>query len=169
MYRAAFLNGQVYEDLRQDPIAFVQGITVVVLATLALLIGAFIHQAGTGGNVAEALSALMAMPAMWIIQGLSAYVLGSMAIPHEERPGLARPLIAAIGLSAAPGVLFLFVGVPVAGGFIGLLVTFWMVLTMVTAVQRTLNIPGFRATLTVLPGFVLRFIIFGMLAGGGGS
>ena len=166
MYRAALLDRKVYDELRNDPVGFAQGLTVVILATVALLIGAFVEQAGSGDNVVEALSALIAMPGVWLIQAVSAYVLGSMAIPAENRQALARPLMAAIGLSAAPGLLFLFVGAPEAGTFVGFVVTLWMVITMVVAVQWTLGIPGFRATMAVLPGFVLRFIVIGVLFGG---
>ena len=169
MYRAAMLDREVYEDLRGDPISMAQGFTVVVLATLALLVGAFIEQAGSGGNLAATLSALVAMPGVWVLQAVSGYVLGIMAAPEAERTEMARPLIGAIGLSAAPGMLFLFISIPVAGNFIGFLVTLWMVVTMITAVQGTLGIPAFRAAFAVLPGFVLRFIVLGVLFGAGGG
>ena len=169
MYRVALLDREVYEELRTDPVAIAQGFTVVIMATLALLIGAFIEQAGSGGNIAAALSALVAMPGVWLLQAISAYVLGIMAAPEEERARLAAPLIGGIGLSAAPGMLFLFIGIPGVGSILGLVVTLWMVVTMIIAVQGALGIPGFRAALAVLPGFVLRFIVLGLLFGAGGG
>ena len=169
MYRATLLDREVYEELRADPVAIAQGFTVVVMATVALLIGAFIEQAGSGGNIVAALSALVAMPGVWLLQAVSGYVLGIMAAPEDDRARLAAPLIGAIGLSAAPGMLFLFIGIPGVGSILGLVVTLWMVVTMIIAVQGALGIPGFRAALAVLPGFVLRFIVLGLLFGAGGG
>ncbi len=169
MYRATLLDREVYEELRADPVAIAQGFTVVMMATVALLIGAFIEQAGSGGNIVAALSGLVAMPGVWLLQAVSAYVLGIMAAPEDERTRLAAPLIGAIGLSAAPGLLFLFIGIPGVGSILGLVVTLWMVVTMIIAVQGALGIPGFRAALAVLPGFVLRFIVLGLLFGAGGG
>ena len=169
MYRVVLLDRAVYEELRADPVAIAQGFTVVIMATVALLIGAFIEQAGSGGNIVAALSALVAMPGVWLLQAVSGYVLGIMAAPEDERARLAAPLIGGLGLSAAPGMLFLFIGIPGVGSVLGLVVTLWMVVTMIIAVQGALGIPGFRAALAVLPGFVLRFIVLGLLFGAGGG
>ncbi len=169
MYRAAMLDREVYEELRGDPMAVAQGVTVVVLTTLALLVGVFIEQGGSGGNIADTLLALVAMPGVWLLQAVSGYVLGMMASPENERTEMARPLIGAIGLSAAPGMLFLFVGIPGAGFFVGLIIILWMVPTMIAALHHTLKIPVYRAAFAVILGFVLRFILpnFVRFASGG--
>ncbi len=168
MYRVVLLDRAVYEELRADPVAIAQGFTVVIMATLAVLIGAFIEQAGSGGNLAGALSALLVMPLLWLLQAVSGYVLGIMAAPEDERTGKAPPLIAALGLSAAPGLLFLFIGIPQAGFFVGFLISLWMVLTMIVAIHSTLGIPIFRATIAVLPGYMLRYVGVILVGGGGG-
>ena len=168
MYRAAKLDAKVYSELGSDPIAFAQGVVVVVLVFSALLIGTSLNGLA-GGDVGESLQrALFIMPGLWLIQATSAFVIGTFSTNVEERKKLdMRTFAAAIGFSSAPGLLFLFSSVPVVGPSILGIVVIWMAASMVVAVRSAARASLTRAILSVLLGSVLGMFILAPLVPAG--
>ena len=116
MYRVVLLDRAVYEELRADPVAIAQGFTVVIMATVALLIGAFIEQAGSGGEHRRvALGAGGDAPGSGCSKRSAATYSGSWPLRRTSGRGWPLTLIGGLGLSAAPGMLFLFIGIPRRG------------------------------------------------------
>ena len=170
MYRAAKLEQAAYRELAADPVAFAQGMIVVVLVSLALLVGATLDGITDDEIGASLGDALIIMPGLWLIQATSAFVIGSFSTDLSQQKKVdARGLAGAIGMSSAPGLLFLFISVPGVGPFVGAIVVLWMLASMIVAVRVVAETTTTRAVIAVLVGFVLRFVILAIFAAGGGT
>ena len=165
MLRAALLDANLYRELRTDPIAGVQAVVVVLLASVAIAIGAALDAALSDREVGAAIGlAVLVMPGLWIIQATSALMFGRLSYD----PGGVKPSVGevanALGYSASPGLLFVFLFIPGVGPVLATLVVFYMLVTMVVAVKSTLAVSAFRAFLAVAPGFLLRLVVVALVA-----
>ncbi|MEE9284826.1 MAG: hypothetical protein V3V35_03755 [Dehalococcoidia bacterium] len=167
VFRAAMLDQRLYEQLRQDPIAYVQGIAVVLLAVIATIVGAGLESQVSGSKTFGSAvgQGLGIMPGLWMLQAGSAFVLGIMGVPAEQRKQVSGHLLGAIGFSAAPGIFLVLIFVPGAGQAIGPLVIFWMLIATIVAVRASLSFSFYRAILVVVPGFLLRILVVALVTG----
>jgi hypothetical protein len=172
MLRAALLDQEAYRDVARDPVGLAQAIVVVLLASVATVVGLALDAHLSGEHtVAEGIGrGLVIMPGLWALQAGSAFLFGALASDVGTQQTTARGLAAAIGYSAAPGVLLALAPIPEAGEFIAALVfTLWMLISTIVALRSTAASSYVRAIMAVLPGFLLRVIIVTVVMGTPGA
>lgn len=159
--RAIRLDGRLYEELRQDPIATAQAITMVILATLACFAGGAILAAMNGVSIVRWLPvSLILMPGIWIFPALSLFFLGGLAQVSQPGRGSNRDLIIAAGYSTAPAVLWLLLPIPKATQFVEWFTLMWVMVSIVFAARAILAVSIFKAIVFVAPGIVMSLILF---------
>ena len=164
MLRAARLDPALYTELRSEPLALTQGLLVLLLASLAIAVGAGIREVGESHAFSRGVVAgLFVMPGLWLIQAASAFFLGRVAIDPGQAKGSGKDLLAAILFATAPGVLFVGFALPGTAGFVvATIVRSWIVFATGMAVRGTMDVPYYRGLIAAAPGFLLSQVLVGL-------
>ncbi len=159
---AAKLDVRTYEEVEADSGAVWQAVAVVVLSSIAAGIGS-----GEGQLIIGALGALLA----WLIWAFLTFVIGTKLLPQPQTEADVGQLLRTVGFAASPGLLRVFGFIPVIGGLVMLVVSIWMLASMVVAVRQALDYTStWRAVGVCVVGWivvVLWALIVGGLVGGG--
>ncbi len=164
MVGASRLDIHIFEEVEADTAATKQALSVVLLVALATGIASM----GTIG-VRGLLVGVVVSVVGWAIWAWIMYFIGTKIIPEHETHADWGQLARSLGFAQSPGVLRVFGVVPGVGGIIFLVVSVWMLVSMVIAVRQALDYTStFRAIGVVLIGFIpyailmsIAFAIFG--------
>ena len=159
MLRAARFDASVYEELRQDPVAYAQALVVLGIALVAMVIGAATYIVHAGGSARAAGLALIDPLALWMFPSMSLFVLGGLARVNDPKRGSDRDLLIAIGFASSPGVLWLL-PYPAAA----IVVWGWVMASMIVAAKAMLGINFFKALAFVLPGVLVYWLMITLIA-----
>jgi hypothetical protein len=162
---AAALDAAIYEEVEADPSATGQAMSVVVLSSIAMGIGA----RGLGGGMsAIAVFGVIALIS-WAAWALLMFEIGTRLLPGRQTHSNPYELLRTVGFAATPGFAAVLASVPgitipvLAGTWV------WMLLAMVVAVRQALDYDGTgRALAVVALGWVLALVLaigLGMLFG----
>ncbi|MQG76390.1 MAG: hypothetical protein FI703_03570 [SAR202 cluster bacterium] len=165
MVGASRLDIHIFEEVEADTAATKQALSVVLLVALATGIASM----GTIG-VRGLLVGVVVSVAGWAIWAWIVYFIGTKIIPEHETHADWGQLARSLGFAQSPGVLRVFGVVPGVGGIIFLVVSVWMLVSMVIAVRQALDYTStLRAIGVVLIGFIpyailmsIAFVIFGV-------
>ena len=148
---AARLDARIFEEVEADTSATRQAMTVVVLVALATGIASM----GTIGLLGLLAGVVVAV-AGWVVWAWIVYFIGTKILPEHETHADWGQLARSLGFAQSPGVLRVFGVVPgVVGGIIFLVVSVWMLVSMVIAVRQALDYTStLRAIGVVLIGFI---------------
>src|SRR5262245_63537601 len=147
--RAALLRPDAYEDVEADPRAMGQAVLVVVLSALALGIG----NVSSGGARGILWSTLHGV-ALWYVWAFVTYFVGTRWLPTGATVADPGQLLRTIGFSSAPGILRIFMLIPVLARPVFIVCTLWMLVSMVVAVRQALDYCGTgRAIVVCAIGF----------------
>ena len=150
MIRASRLDVHIFEEVEADTAATKQALSVVLLVALATGIASM----GTIG-VRGLLVGVVVSVAGWAIWAWIVYFIGTKIIPEHETHADWGQLARSLGFAQSPGVLRVFGVVPGVGGIIFLVVSVWMLVSMVIAVRQALDYTStLRAIGVVLIGFI---------------
>jgi hypothetical protein len=134
-----------------------------VLSSIAAGVGS-----GEGRLIVGALGALLA----WLIWAFLTFVIGTKLLPQPGTHADVGQLLRTVGFAASPGLLRVFGFIPVIGDIIMLVVSVWMLASMVVAVRQALDYTStWRAVGVCVVGWtvvVLWAVIVGGLLGAGG-
>jgi hypothetical protein len=156
MIGAAKLDIRTYEEVEADRTATPQALAVVVLSTLAGGIGAVKFGALGPSIVAGLIGALVG----WIIWATLAYMIGVYLLPEPGTNADIGELLRTIGFATSPGILRIFGFVPILGRLLLLVVSIWLVMTMVVAVRQALDYEStLRAVAVCLIGWVISLVV----------
>ena len=162
MIRASRLDVQIFEEVEADTSATRQALSVVFLVALATGI-ASIGSLGLLGLLVVVVVAVVG----WAIWAWIIYFIGTKILPEHETHADWGQLARSLGFAQSPGVLRVFGVVPGVGGIIFLVVSVWMLVSMVIAVRQALDYTStLRAIGVVLLGFipyVLMYLAFTIL------
>jgi len=159
MLRAARFDRAVYEELRADPVAPSQALVVLVLAFLAMVIGAVFFVA-IGDGSPESLGFALSEPlAFWLFPAMSLFFLGGLTRAKDPALGSDRDLLITIGFAASPGLLWL-IPHPMAV----VIVSGWVMASMVIASKVMLRVSLVRAVVFLLPGLMVDGLVMVLLA-----
>jgi hypothetical protein len=168
MLGAARLNVHTFEEVEQDQGATMQALLVVVLVTIASLVGGML--AGEEFNIVRGLvfGAIRGVAA-WALWALVTWIVGSTILATKETKANWGELARCTGFAQTPGILSVFVFVPGVGWAIGLLVFFWQFAAMMVGVRQALDYTStWRAFFVILISFIpvaILFIIFAIILG----
>lgn len=158
MLAAARLDTSVYEEVEADTTATGEAALVVGIVAIAAAIGG--ARGGAGGVIGGLISAYLG----WLLWSAITYgvgtVLGGTATWGE--------LLRTLGFAQSPGVLFVFVVLPLFGRLVLIGVAAWLLVAGVIAIRQALDFGTGRAMLTAFIGFlayIFAAIIVAVLVG----
>jgi hypothetical protein len=153
---AAALDAAIYEEVEADPAATGQAMSVVILSSLAMGIGA----RGLGGGVTTiAVFGVIAL-VTWAAWALLMFEVGARLLPGRQTRSSPYELLRTTGFAATPGLAAVLASVP--GVTIPVLVGTWawMIAAMVVAVRQALDYEHTtRAIAVCLLGWLLAMVI----------
>ena len=155
MIGASRLDVHIFEEVEADTSATRQALSVVLLVALATGIASM-----TTIGLLGLLAGVVVAVAGWAIWAWIVYFIGTKILPEHETHADWGQLARSLGFAQSPGVLRVFGVVPGVGGIIFLVVSVWMLVSMVIAVRQALDYTStLRAIGVVLIGFIPYVIL----------
>ena len=165
MLGAALLRADTYEDVEQDSGATIQALLVVIIFTLANVVGEVLGR-GVDADVIRALTVGICQGlASWAVWALFTWKIGTTILKTENTEADWEQLARGTGFAHTPGLLNAFYFVPTVGGFIVLGALVWIFACMVVAVRQSLDYTStwrafFVILLAAIPMVALNGILF---------
>jgi len=125
---------KTFQEIEADPNALGQAVTVIVIASVASLIGNMFRN-GLGHGVLMLLINLIAY-ALW---SLLVVLIGTKVMPEPTTKADFNEGFRVIGFTASPGVFNVLAIVPFLGPLISFVIWIWMVVIGVIAVREVLD------------------------------
>ena len=164
MVRATKLDANLYEEVEADTTASGQAFLIVILASLATGIGigiAGLFKMAGVWSIWGLLIGLIGSIIVWLAWSFFAYFIGTKVFKGPGTSATMGELLRTIGFSISPGVLGIFVFIPVVGGIIWFGASIWVLIAGVVAVRQALDFPTGRAIVTCLVSwFACILIVF---------
>ena len=160
MLGAARLSVDTYEDVEKDSGATKQALLVVIIVTIASIVGQLLG-GGEHVGVVEALAVgIIRGVASWAIWALVIWIVGTTILRTAETEADWGQLARGTGFAQTPGILNVLFFIPVVGGLISLVTFFWTFVAMVIAVRQSLDYTStWRAFFVILIAFIPVVII----------
>ena len=169
MIGAARLNVETYEDVEHDSGATLQAMLVVVLVSIASVVGQLIGgtDAGVGWII---VSGVIRGVVSWALWALFAWLIGATLLKTAQTEANWGQLARCTGFAQAPGILNVFFFIPILGTIIYLVALVWTIMCMIVAVRQSLDYTSslrafFVILLALIPVFILNAIVFGLTGG----
>ena len=169
MIGAARLNVQTYEDVEHDSGATLQALLVVVLVSIASVVGQLIGgtDAGVGWII---VSGIIRGVVSWALWALFAWLIGATLLKTAQTEANWGQLARCTGFAQAPGILNVFFFIPILGTIIYLVALVWTIMCMIIAVRQSLDYTSslrafFVILLALIPVFILNAIVFSLTGG----
>ncbi len=169
MLGAARLRVDTYEEVERDRGATGQALLVVILVTIASVVGGVL-----GGEEVDVLRGLVVGiirgVASWALWALFTWLIGATILKTEDTEANWGQLARGTGFAQTPGLLNVISFIPVAGLLISLATFVWTFAAMVVAVRQSLDYTStmralFVILLAFIPVLIMNVIVF-MLTGG---
>lgn len=162
MIRAARLDANFYIQVMDDPAAIRQALYVVLIYSLFAGIGAgllTLPDVEVGQFVLNLFVGLFSALVLWFVWSFVTYFIGTTLFRGPQTPwrviATYGELLRAIGFAATPGILMIFILIPIVGIFLLLAAGVWMFIATVIAVREALDFSTGRAICTcVVSGFL---------------
>ena len=170
MLGAARLDAGTYEEVEKDGRATIQALIVVIVVTVASVVGELLG----GGEDFDVVNALVIGiirgVVSWAVWALITWIVGVTILKTEETEADWGQLARCTGFAQTPGLLHVFSFVPAVGGLISLVAFVWTFVAMVVGVRQSLDYTStLRAFAVILIAFIpvviLNFIVYGLTGG----
>ena len=125
---------KTFQEIEADPTAIGQAVTVIVIASLASLIGN-IFRAGLTFGIMQMIMALIGY-AIW---SFLIVIVGTKIMPEPTTKADFQEGFRVIGFTASPGVLNILAIIPFLGPLISFVISLWMLVIGVIAVKEVLD------------------------------
>ena len=159
MFRAARFDTTVYEELRRDPVALAQAITIMVLVLGALVTGTTLFVVLTAQSSNILALALLDPLTLWILPAMSLFLLGGLARVNDPDRGSDRDLLLTMGFSASPGLLWV-----IPHPIFAVVIWGWVMAAMVLGARAMLKISFVRSIIYIAPGLLTYWLLFSLLS-----
>jgi hypothetical protein len=154
--RVVKLDAEVYKQLAGDKSTTLQGLTVVVLSSMAGGFG-FIFRFGPGGIFIGFLMTLLG----WLAWFLCILLIGGKVLAEPLTSGVPGPVLRTTGFASAPGLFRVLGIIPLLSNFINLLVSFWLLVTMTMAARYALGYQSrVRALMVGSIGWIAHLLVY---------
>jgi hypothetical protein len=148
-------NVKTFQEIEADPTALGQAVTVIVIASVASLIGNM-FRIGISHGVMMLIANLVGY-ALWT---LLVVLIGTKLMPEPTTKADFNEAFRVIGFSASPGVVNVLAIIPFLGPLISFVVWIWMVVVGVVAVREVLDYSSTaRAVIVCLIAAVICWIV----------
>jgi hypothetical protein len=172
MWRAALLHADTYEEVEADRSSIGQAFAIVIAASCAASLGAWIRIASGHSLPEESLPlplhlALIALEplAIWLVSSVFIYMVGATFLRGPETETDYAEVLRTTGFAFSPGLLLFFVWLPpdevgLAAWSIGRL---WILVAFVVAVRQALDFTTLRAIGTFgLATLLMWLVLWGL-------
>ena len=160
MLGAARLDAATYEEVEADGKAIIQALIIVVVVTIASVVGEMLG----GGDDFDVVNALILGVirgvVSWAIWALITWIVGTTILNTESTEADWGQLARCTGFAQTPGLLNVFSFVPAVGGLITLAAFVWTFVAMLVAVRQSLDYTSTWRAFTVI---LIAFIPVGIL------
>lgn len=172
MIGAARLSSHTYEEVEADGRATIQAFLIVVLVSVAGIVGSLLS-----GDEIEVVRAvvvgIVGGIASWAIWALVTWIVGATILKTEHTEASWGQLARCTGFAQTPGLLNVLAFIPLVGGIIALVAFIWRFVAMLVAVRQALDYTStWRAFFVILISFipvVIMNVIVLLIIGGGGD
>jgi len=142
-------------EIENDPAAFGQAITVIVIAGIASLIGN-IFRAGIGAGIFGLVSSVIS----YLLFALFVYLIGVKVMPEPSTKADFNETFRVLGFAAAPGVFNVLAIIPVLGILVSFVIWIWSLVIGVIAIREVLDYSNTgRAIIVAVIAWVLCMIV----------
>ena len=173
MIGAAKLNVDTYEEVEADKSATGQALFVVLLVTVASVVGTLLL--GDDVDVVRALVVgIIRGVVSWALWALVTMLIGTTILKTEKTEADWGELARTTGFAQTPGILNVLVFVPAVGGLIVLVAFIWSIVAMLIGVRQALDYTStwrafFVVLLALIPVLILNGIIIAVTGGVDGT
>ena len=173
MIGAAKLNVDTYEEVEADRSATGQALFVVLLVTIASVVGTLLL--GDDVDVVRALVVgIIRGVVSWALWALVTMLIGTTILKTEKTEADWGELARTTGFAQTPGILNVLVFVPAVGGLIVLVAFIWSIVAMLIGVRQALDYTStwrafFVVLLALIPVLILNGIIIALTGGVDGT
>lgn len=173
MIGAAKLNVDTYEEVEADKSATGQALFVVLLVTVASVVGTLLL--GDDVDVVRALIVgIIRGVVSWALWALVTMLIGTTILKTEKTEADWGELARTTGFAQTPGILNVLVFVPAVGGLIVLVAFIWSIVAMLIGVRQALDYTStwrafFVVLLALIPVLILNGIIIALTGGVDGT
>ena len=160
--RAALFTRGIYDQAGNDPMAILHATGIVVIAGLSLglgLTGALVETPEQVVNLSQIQDRMVWMWVViittllgWIVWSGIAYLAGSRFLGGGA--GF-RKVLRALGIVYGPGILLVFLHIPVVGDVVSSIGLLWILLAGIVAVHEVQEIDWLGAVLATGPGWFI--------------
>ena len=160
VFRAALLEPEAFDQLRQAESSAIYALGTVIIAALAFGAGILgvAYRTIEDPPVELAPVTIMSVLLGWVIWTFVSYFVGSRLMGGKATY---REILHALGICFAPGVMMVTIAIPGEAGLIGFsFATFWMLSAGLIAVKETQQVSLRRVFLPTLIGW-LPLVWFG--------
>ncbi len=170
MLGAARLSADTYEEVEKDGGATIQALLIVIVVTIASVVGALLG----GGEDVDVVRALVVGiirgVVSWAVWALATYVIGATILKTEETEADWGQLARGTGFAQTPGILNVLGFIPGVGGLIGLATFVWSFACMIVAVRQSLDYTStlrafFVILIAFIPVIIINIIVFALTGG----
>ena len=142
-------------EIENDPAAFGQALTVIVIAGIAALIGN-IFRAGIGAGVFGLVSSVIS----YLLFALFVYLIGVKVMPEPATKADFNETFRVLGFAAAPGVFNVLAIIPIVGILVSFVIWIWSLVIGVIAIREVLDYSNTgRAIIVAVIAWVLCMIV----------
>ncbi len=169
MLGAARLDSHTYEDVERDRGATLQALAIVVMVTIASLVGELLS--GEEIDVVRSVVAGVVLGVIgWALWALVTYVIGATICKTADTEANWGQLARCTGFAQTPGLFNVLSFIPAVGGLIVLVAFVWSVAAMVVGVRQALDYTStlrafFVVIVSAIPWVVLYVIVL-IITGG---
>ena len=169
MIGAAKLNVDTYEEVEADKSATGQALLVVLLVTVASVVGTLLL--GDDVDVVRALVVgIIRGVVSWALWALVTMLIGTTILKTEKTEADWGELARTTGFAQTPGILNVLVFVPAVGGLIVLVAFIWSIVAMLIGVRQALDYTStwrafFVVLLALIPVLILNGIVIAVTGG----
>ena len=169
MLGAARLSADTYEEVERDRGATGQALIVVILVTIASVVGQMLS--GEEVDVVRGLAAgIIRGVASWALWALFTWLIGATILRTQDTEADWGQLARGTGFAQTPGLLNVISFLPGIGLLIALLTFVWTFAGMVVAVRQSLDYTStlraiFVILLAFIPVLIMNAIVFTLTGG----
>ena len=158
MLGAALLRVGTFEDVEHDRSATTQAMLVVVIVAISSGVGGVLS--GDVGWVNGVIFGAVRGLIGWAVWALVTWLVGTTILKTPDTHGEWGQLARGTGFAQTPGILTVFVFIPVIGGIIALVAFVWQFVAMMIAVRQCLDYTStWRAFFVILISFIVVLIV----------
>ncbi len=164
MLGAALLRSETFEDVERDGGATIQALLVVIIVTVAGIVGAILSTVEDVDVARSLIVGIISGVASWAIWALITWLVGTKLLKTQATEADWGQLARTTGFAQTPRILNVLSFIPVIGAVI-LLVTFvWSFVAMMIAVRQALDYTStWRAFFVILIAFIPVIILNGII------